>query len=209
MDKIEKYIVEHSDPESELLASLNRETHHKILMPRMLSGHIQGKLLEMISRMINPAYIVEIGTYTGYSALCLAQGLTENGQLHSIEINDELESIIRKYFEKSGLSKKIHLHIGDAKDIIVKLGNSIDMAFIDGDKREYIVYYQLLIDKVRSGGFILADNVLWGGKVTEPLGNNDEYTKGIIEFNHFVQHDNRVENFILPVRDGIMLIRKK
>jgi len=209
MDKIEKYIIDHSEPESELLASLNRETHHKILMPRMLSGHLQGKILEMISKMISPSYIVEVGTYTGYSALCLAQGLTENGQIHTIEINDELENIIRKYFEKSEHRTKIHLHIGNAKEIIVKLRNSIDLAFIDGDKREYIRYYQLLIDKVRSGGFILADNVLWGGKVAEPLGNNDEYTKGILEFNNYVHNDSRVENVVLPVRDGIMLIRKK
>jgi len=208
-EKLDQYILDHSEAESELLASLNRDTQHKILMPRMLSGHLQGKILEMISKMINPSYILEIGTYTGYSAICLAQGLTENGQIHTIEINDELESFIRPYFEKSGLNGKIHLHIGSAIEMINTLEDDIDLVFIDGDKREYLAYYQLLINKVRKGGFILADNVLWSGKVVEPLNQNDDYTKGILEFNQFVHNDKRVENVILPVRDGIMLLRKK
>jgi len=208
-EKIEKYIEDHTEAESELLALLNRETQQKIINPRMLSGHVQGKILEMISKMINPNFILEIGTFTGYSAICLAQGLTENGQLHTIELNDELESFIRSYFEKSGLQHKIHLHIGDAVKIINSLNNSIDLVFIDADKRQYLDYYNLVIGKVRKGGFILADNVLWSGKVVEPLNSNDDYTKGILAFNDFVHNDNRVENVILPVRDGIMLLRKK
>ena len=208
-EKLDQYILDHTEAESDLLASLNRDTQHKILMPRMLSGHLQGKILEMISKMINPSYILEIGTYTGYSAICLAQGLTENGQIHTIEINDELESFIRPYFEKSGLKGKIHLHIGSALEIIETLNNDIDLVFIDGDKREYLEYYNLLINKVRKGGFILADNVLWSGKVIEPLNQNDDYTRGILQFNQFVHNDERVENVILPVRDGIMLLRKK
>jgi caffeoyl-CoA O-methyltransferase len=207
--KLEKYILDHTEAESELLASLNRETQHKMLNSRMLSGHLQGKILEMISKMINPSYILEICTYTGYSAICLAQGLADKGQLHTIEINDELESFIRPYFEKSGLADKIRLHIGNATEIIPHLSDSIDLVFIDGDKRQYIEYYKLIINRVRKGGFILADNVLWSGKVVEPLNNNDDYTKGILEFNSFVHIDNRVENVILPIRDGIMLLRKK
>lgn len=208
-DKLEQYILDHTEAESELLAALNRDTQHKILNPRMLSGHLQGKILEMISKMINPSYILEIGTYTGYSAICLAQGLTENGQIHTIEINDELESFIRPYLEKSGLNGKIHLHIGNALEIIETLNNEIDLVFIDGDKRQYLDYYNIIINKVRKGGFILADNVLWSGKVVEPLNQNDDYTKGILAFNQFVHNDNRVENVILPIRDGIMLLRKK
>jgi len=208
-EKLEQYILDHTEAESELLALLNRETQHKILLPRMLSGHLQGKILEMISKMICPSYILEIGTYTGYSAICLAQGLTENGQLHTIEINDELESFILHFLEKSGLKSKIHLHIGNATQIISKLEDSIDLVFIDGDKRQYLEYYKLVIDKVRKGGFILADNVLWSGKVIEQLIDNDDYTKGILDFNQFVHNDDRVENVILPIRDGIMILRKK
>ncbi|MBN1251894.1 MAG: class I SAM-dependent methyltransferase [Bacteroidales bacterium] len=208
MNSIEKYISAHTQAESELLQKLNRETHAKILMPRMLSGHVQGKILEMISKMINPDYIIEIGTYTGYSALCLAQGLSEKGQLHTIEINDELERFTRPFFENSEFAEKINFHIGDAIKIIPNLKNDIDLVFIDADKRNYLAYYKVVIEKVKKGGFILADNVLWGNKVIQKLENNDLYTKGILEFNKFVHEDPRVENVILPIRDGIMILRK-
>lgn len=207
--ELEKYILDHSEAESDLLAQLNRDTQHKVLLPRMLSGHLQGKILEMISKMIQPSYILELGTYTGYSAICLAQGLNESGVLHTIEINDELESFIQPFFEKSGLKEKIRLHIGNACEIIPDLPNEIDLVFIDADKRQYLDYYHLIIEKVNKGGFLLADNVLWSGKVVEPLAPNDEYTAGILAFNDFVHHDERVENVILPIRDGIMMLRKK
>ncbi len=208
-EKIEQYISDHTEAESEILASLNRETQHRILNPRMLSGHVQGKILEMISKMINPSFILEIGTFTGYSAICLAKGLTDDGELHTIEINDELETFILQHLKKSEYHNKIKLHIGNAIDIISSINQSIDLVFIDADKRQYLDYYHMVVDKVRKGGFILADNVLWSGKVIEPLSPNDDYTKGIMEFNDFVHNDNRVENVILPVRDGIMLLRKK
>jgi caffeoyl-CoA O-methyltransferase len=207
--EIEKYILDHTEAESSLLALLNRETQHKILLSRMLSGHLQGKFLEMISKMINPDNILEIGTYTGYSAICLAQGLTDGGKIHTIEINDELESFIRPYFVKAGLENKIYLHIGDAIEIVPKLNCEFDLIFIDGDKRQYLDYYKIVIEKIRPGGFILVDNVLWSGKVVLPLNPNDDYTSGIMEFNDFVHNDSRVENVILPIRDGIMMLRKK
>lgn len=209
MNKLEKYILEHSTEEEQVLKDLNRQTHLQILMPRMLSGHLQGKTLEIISQMIQPKNILELGTYTGYSAICLAKGLKENGKLQSIEINDELEEIISEYIEKSDLQDKIEVHFGDAIDIIPKLNETFDLVFIDADKRKYPEYYDLIFDKVKSGGFILADNILWSGKVVEKLQPNDEYTKGILRFNKKVQEDERVENVIFPFRDGIMVIRKK
>jgi len=208
MNSIDEYILAHTQAESELLQSLNRETYAKILMPRMLSGQVQGKVLEMISKMINPDYILEIGTYTGYSAICLAQGLTEKGKLHTIEINDELETFTRSFFEKSNIANKINFHIGDALEIIPNLENNIDLVFIDADKRNYLSYYEVIIKKVKKGGFILVDNVLWGNKVIDKVHDNDLYTKGIIEFNKFVHEDDRVENVILSIRDGIMILRK-
>ncbi len=207
--ELEDYILAHTEEESELLAELNRETEHKILLPRMLSGHLQGKLLGMISKMIKPDYILEIGTYTGYSALCLAQGLTADGILHTIEINDELENFTKSFLEKSEISHKIKFHIGNARTIIPQLPDDIDLVFIDGDKRQYLDYYKLVIEKTKKGGFILADNVLWSGKVANKNLKLDEYTKGILVFNDFVHQDDRVENVILPIRDGIMLLRKK
>jgi caffeoyl-CoA O-methyltransferase len=207
--KLEQYIASHTDPESDLLAELSRETQHKVLLSRMLSGHIQGKVLEMISKMIGPDNILEIGTYTGYSAICLAQGLSEKGKIHTIEINDELEKLIRCYIAKSSLSHKIELHIGNASEIIPSINEVFDLVFIDGDKRQYLDYYKIVIEKTRKGGFILADNVLWSGKVVLPLEPNDDYTAGIMEFNDFVHQDPRVENVILPIRDGIMILRKK
>jgi predicted O-methyltransferase YrrM len=206
---IEQYILDHSDPEDPLLAELNRETNLKVLRPRMLSGHLQGKILEMISKMIRPQKILEIGTYTGYSAICLAKGLQKNGVLHTIEINDELEHFIRKYIQKAGLENIIKLHIGNALEIISDLKESFDLAFIDGDKRQYSAYYHTLFDYVKPGGFILADNVLWSGKVIALESPDDEYTKGIFAFNELIANDNRVEKVIIPLRDGLTLIRKK
>ncbi len=209
MKKLEKYIEQHSKPEDAVLNELNRETHLKVMMPRMLSGHIQGKLLESLSFMMRPQRILEIGTYTGYSAICLAKGMLEKGLLHTIEIKDELESVIHKYFKKSGLENKIKLHIGNALDIIPQIDENFDLVFIDADKRSYLDYYQAVLPKLRSGGFILADNVLWDGKVVQPIKPSDTYTRSIMAFNEFVVQDSRVENFILPLRDGISIIRKK
>lgn len=206
---IEQYILDHSDDEDPVLAELNRETNLKILRPRMLSGHLQGRVLEMISKMIRPEKILELGTYTGYSAICLAKGLKENGNLHTIEINDELEDFILKYVKKAGLDHKIKLHSGDARKIVPQLNEHFDLVFIDADKREYLEYYNIVFDFVKPGGFILADNVLWSGKVIELESPDDEYTKGIFDFNEFIKNDSRVEKVILPLRDGLTLIRKK
>jgi predicted O-methyltransferase YrrM len=206
---IEEYILNHSDDEDPLLTELNRETNLKILRPRMLSGHLQGKILEMISKMIRPERILEIGTYTGYSAICLAKGLMEDGILNTIEINDELEEIITKYIQKSGFQNQINVHFGNALEIIPTLNEKFDLVFIDGDKREYLAYYELVLNYLKPGGFILADNVLWSGKVIELETPDDEYTKGIFDFNDFLKKDKRVEKVILPLRDGLTLIRKK
>jgi predicted O-methyltransferase YrrM len=207
-EKLEKYILDHTSPENPVLADLSRETEHKVLLSRMLSGHLQGKVLEMFVKMIKPENILEIGSYTGYSAICMAYGLRDGGLIHTIEKNDELETFIRKYIQKSGMENRIKLHIGDAKEIIPHLTENFDLVFIDGDKREYLCYYKLIIEKTKKGGFIIADNVLWNGKVIQALHGNDEYTAGIIEFNEFVHQDPRVENVIIPIRDGIMLLRK-
>jgi predicted O-methyltransferase YrrM len=205
---LEQYILNHTSPEDDFLKELDRETHLKVLRSRMLSGHLQGQILSMISCMVKPRYILEIGTFTGYSALCLAKGLAENGQLHTIEIDDELESIARKYFEKSGMGNKIVQHIGDARQVISSLQHTFDLVFIDADKREYCDYYKLVFDRISVGGFLLADNILWNGKVVDPNEINDEQTRGILDFNNLVHNDIRVKNVILPVRDGIMLIQK-
>lgn len=206
--RIDRYILEHSSPEDDFLWELDRETHLKVLRSRMLSGHLQGQILTMISSMIRPKCILEIGTFTGYSAICLAKGLAEDGRLHTIEIDDELEAISQKYFLKSGLSDRITQHIGDARKIIPSLNLKFDLVFIDADKREYCDYYQLVIDLIPVGGFLLADNVLWDGKVVDPEAASEEQTRGILIFNTLVQNDTRVRNVILPVRDGIMLVQK-
>ncbi len=206
--KLENYIINHTSAETKLLRELNRETHVKVLFPRMMSGHLQGKFLEMVSWMIRPKRILEIGTYTGYSALCLASGLSENGLIHTIEINPELEDFIMKYVEKAGLTDRVKLHIGNAIDIIPQLDESFDLVFIDADKENYLNYYNLIFEKVRKGGFILADNALWDGKVIKPEQKMDKETSGITEFNDFVQNDKRVENVLLPFRDGVMVVRK-
>ncbi len=206
---IEEYILNHSDDEDTVLAELNRETNLKILRPRMLSGHLQGKILEMLSKMINPKKILEIGTYTGYSAICLAKGLKEEGLIHTIEINDEQEDFISKYLKKAGVENKVKLHFGNALNIIPTLSEQFDLIFIDGDKREYLEYYKLVFDFLKPGGFILADNVLWSGKIIELEKPDDEYTKGIFDFNGYIKNDKRIEKVILPLRDGLTLIRKK
>lgn len=205
---LDQYIINHISPEEDFLRELDRETNQKMIGSRMLSGHLQGQILSMISCMIKPRCILEIGTFTGYSALCLAKGLAEGGQLHTIEIDDEMETIAQKYFLKSGMSDRIIQHIGDARQIIPSLKNSFDLVFIDADKREYCDYYQLVFNLIPIGGFLLADNVLWDGKVVDPEATSEEQTQGILEFNDRIQNDPRVKNVILPVRDGIMLIQK-
>lgn len=209
MNPLDLYILDHITPEDELLMELNRQTHVKVLRPRMLSGHLQGQFLYLLCKMMNPSRILEIGTYTGYSAICMARGLAEGGSLDTIELNDELQPFISGFLKKAGLDHVINLHVGSAVDIVPKLQGSYDLAFIDGDKREYPDYYPLVLEKVRRGGFILADNVLWDGKVVQPLAPNDSYTKGILDFNRMVADDPRVEKVILPIRDGITVIRKK
>lgn len=207
--EIYKYAEEHSSSESEVLKKLFRETHVKILYPRMLSGNMQGNLLGMFSCMLQPKKILEIGTFTGYSAICLSQGLTDSGVLHTIEINPELEEMINKYFDEAGVKNKIHLHIGNALKIIPELHEEFDLVFIDADKENYLNYYHLVFEKVRKGGFIIADNVLWDGKVIKETSKSDTETNTIKEFNNYVQNDTRVENFLLPFRDGLMVIRKQ
>ena len=205
---LDQYITGHISPEEDYLWELDRETNLKTIRSRMLSGHLQGLLLSMISCMIRPRYILEIGTFTGYSALCLAKGLAEGGKLHTIEIDDEVEIIAQKYFLKSDMADRIIQHIGDARTIIPGISESFDLVFIDADKREYCDYYQLVIDRIPVGGFLLADNVLWDGKVVDPGAWSEDQTRGIMEFNDLVQNDPRVKNVILTVRDGIMLIQK-
>ena len=206
-DNCETYLRQHTSPEDSLLQELTRATHRHALQPRMLSGHMQGKFLEFLSKMISPSQILEIGTYTGYSAICLAKGLSPDGRLHSIDKNDELRDLAERYICQSSANDRITLHTGDALQIIPQFDNLFDLVFIDGDKREYLAYYHLVIDKVRKGGYIIADNVLWSGKVLEKPKSNDKYTIELLEFNDFVQNDSRVENLILPLRDGIMLVR--
>ncbi len=203
------YSIYLSDFEMPILAELRRETNLKVLMPRMLSGHYQGVLLQFLSKMIKPKYILELGTYTGYSAICLSQGLTNDGKLITIEKNDELKFISQKYFKKMNLTKKIVRKFGEALEIISTLNCSFDLVFIDADKREYLDYYKLIFDKLNSGGYILADNVFWNGKVLGKIDKNDKYTKGVIEFNEFIKNDDRVEKITLPIRDGLMILRKK
>jgi caffeoyl-CoA O-methyltransferase len=209
-EKLSAYAEAHTTAESPLLAELNRETWAKVLMPRMLSGHIQGRLLSMFSQMIQPKEILEIGTYTGYSALCLAEGLAEGGVLNTIDINEELEDMVRKYIRKAGLEENIKFHIGNALEIIPKLTTHFDLVFIDADKENYSNYYDLVIDRMRTGSYIIADNVLWSGKVLEENEiANDLETRSLHEFSIKVHNDPRVENILLPIRDGLMVIRKR
>lgn len=205
--EIEQYIDAHTTDEQPVLQQLNRKTHTDVLMPQMLSGKVQGQFLQFISQMIQPNRVLEIGTFTGYAAICLAAGLTENGKLFTIDINEELEQMVRTHVEQAGLQNKIIQIIGNAAQEIAQLNETFDLVFIDADKQNYSVYYDLVIDKVRSGGYILADNVLWSGKIINEKKDKD--TQKLADFNEKVQQDNRVENVILSIRDGIMLIRKK
>ncbi|PXV68053.1 putative O-methyltransferase YrrM [Dysgonomonas alginatilytica] len=208
-DNIEQYILTHIDEEGELLRNLNRDAHVNLLRPRMISGHLQGRLLKMFCRIVQPKYILEIGTYTAYATLCLAEGAADNAEIHTIEVNDELEDFIMKHLHKSKLKDKIHLHIGDAIQIIPTIDCIFDLVFIDANKRHYCEYYDLIFDKVRSGGLIIADNTLWDGKVLETPHPTDKQTIGIQAFNDMLEKDNRVEKVILPIRDGLTLIWKK
>ncbi len=207
--EIDKYILNHIEPEDAILKELDRETHLKMVGARMISGHLQGQVLTMLSKMICPQYILEIGTFTGYSAICLAKGLQENGKLITIEIDDELESFAKKYFTKAGIQDKIDQRIGAALQIIPTLTQTFDLVFIDAHKPEYPAYYKAVFDKVKSGGYIIADNTLWSGKVLEKPAEDDHHTHGIIEFNLMIKNDNQVEKVILPLRDGMTIIRKK
>jgi len=205
---IAEYAESFSSPESDVLAKLNRETNARVPMARMLSGHLQGQFLSMISNMIQPELVLEIGTYTGYSAICLAKGLRAGGMLYTIDINDELVPMVKRYFSDAGLTEKISFHTGNAINIIPGLGGPFDLVFIDADKINYSAYYDLVFDKVKKGGYILADNVLWSGKVLEDDSKMDADTLAITAFNQKIHQDTRVENVLLPVRDGLMLIRK-
>ena len=207
---IEEYSDKHTSPESELLAKLNRETHVKILQSRMLSGHIQGRVLSMFSHMMRPENILEIGTYTGYSALCLAEGLTEKGKIITIDVNEELEEFTRKFFNESPLANKIDYRIGDAGEIIPTLTETFDMVFIDADKMNYHKYYDLVFDKVRIGGYIISDNVLWSGKVADIQEGKkiDKDTQNLLNFNKMCHDDPRTENLLMPIRDGLMISRR-
>ena len=214
MDALEKYVHEFSEPEEELLHELDRETNLRAVAPRMLSGHIQGRLLEMLVRMMRPRRVLEIGTFTGYSALSMAAGLDEGAELHTVEVDDDQEEFIRSYFARSPHGDKITLHIGSALEIAPKLGE-FDMVFIDGDKREYPAYYRMLMGDdggrrlVHGGSVLIADNILWSGKVVQPIAHNDRHTQALVEFNRMVVEDPRVENVIVPLRDGLNLIRIK
>lgn len=207
-DNILNYSISKSEKESKLLNDLYRETYLKVLNPKMISGHYQGRILSLISKIISPKKILEIGTYTGYSAICLCEGIDKNGVLHTIDNNKELVEIQNKYFKKANLKDKIVQHFGDAKNIIPSIDEEFDIVFIDADKESYPEYYDLIINKVRSGGIIIADNILWSGKILEKVKKDDQATKSIIEFNNKIIKDDRVKNIILPIRDGLNIVRK-
>lgn len=203
------YAEAHTSPETGLLSQLNRNTRAHVMAPRMLSGHLQGRFLAMIAHLLRPRRILEIGTYTGYATLCLAEGLTDDGRLITIDHNEELEDFARSYWRQSALNDKIDLHIGNAADIIPTLTDTFDLVFIDADKRNNALYFDLIFDKLRPGGVILADNVLWSGKVIAAAGLADQDTAAVLAFNQKIQDDPRVENVLLPIRDGIMIVRKR
>ena len=206
-ETLQEYITGHSEDEPSYLTELSRETHLKVIQPRMITGHYQGRVLSMLSKIIGPANILEIGTYTGYSALCLAEGLTPNGRLHTIDINEELTGIQKKYFKKAGFSDQICQHTGDALQIIPSLKLQFDLVFIDAEKKEYARYYEAVLPTTRKGSIILSDNVLWSGKVVEALEANDKATKALLEYNQMLKEDPRVETVMLPIRDGLTLSR--
>ncbi|MDR0893336.1 MAG: class I SAM-dependent methyltransferase [Mediterranea sp.] len=208
-ESIDQYILRHIDPESDYLKALFRDTHLKLLYPRMASGHLQGRMLKMFVEMVRPRQVLEIGTYSGYSALCMAEGLTEGAMLHTFEINDEQEDFTRPWLEGSPHAGKIHFYIGDALEMVPQLGIIFDLAFIDGDKRKYIDYYEMTLAHLTSGGYILADNTLWDGHVLTQPRPSDAQTLGIQSFNDYLAQDDRVEKVILPLRDGLTIIRKK
>ena len=208
-EKLDDYIVDHSQKEPELLQQLSKETWQKVLAPRMLSGHFQGRVLSLISKMVNPIHILEIGTYTGYSALCLAEGIQTKGQLHTIDNNEEIFDLQRKYFDKSIYGNQIIQHIGNALNIIPSLNITFDLVFIDADKKNYPNYLEIILPKLKSGSIILSDNVLWAGKVIEPLQKGDQDTKALLEYNKMINEHSQLETVLLPIRDGLTLTRVK
>lgn len=206
---LSNYCQNNTSAESDVLEQLNRETHLKVVSPRMLSGHLQGRFLSFISKLKQPNLILEIGTYTGYSALCLAEGLAKNGKLISIDVNEETTAFAKSFIQKTQFANNIELIISDANQYIPTINESVDLVFIDADKKNYLNYYHLVFDKIASGGLIIADNVLWSGKITMAQNEMDKDTLALHQFNEFVQNDSRVENMLLPIRDGLMVIRKK
>lgn len=208
-EKLDDYVVKHSEEEPALLKALTRETYQKVLQPRMLSGHYQGRILSVLSKLIRPKTILELGTFTGYSALCLAEGLNKNGVLHTIDINEELVDFQRQYFDKSDYGSQIIQHLGSALDIIPTIETTFDLVFMDADKPNYINYFHQIIDKLNQGGVILSDNVLWSGKVIESLDPSDISTKIVLEYNTLLKEDSRLETVLLPIRDGLTISIKK
>ena len=208
-EALDNYVVAHSEQEPDLLQQLTRETYQKVLQPIMLSGPYQGRVLSMISKLLQPKSILELGTFTGYSTLCLAEGLADNGEIHTIDINEELYDFQRKYFDKSGFGSQIIQHVGNALDIIPQLNKRFDLVFIDADKPNYSNYFHLVIDQLNSGGIILSDNVLWHGKVVEPLDEKDLSTKAVLDYNTLLKNDDRIETVLLPIRDGLTISRKR
>ena len=208
-EELDNYVTLHSQDEPELLVQLNKETHQKILQPRMLSGHFQGRVLSMLSKIIHPTNILEIGTYTGYATLCLAEGLAENGTIDTLDNEEELFDFQRKYFDKTNWAKQITQHLGDALDIIPRLTKKYDLVFIDADKENYINYFHLIVPMMNKGGIILSDNVLWSGKVLEEIKPNDFTTQILLEYNQLLKEDPRVETVLLPIRDGLTVSRVK
>ncbi|ATA72007.1 MULTISPECIES: O-methyltransferase [Capnocytophaga] len=205
--EIEEYASEHTENEPLLLQELTRRTHLQVLQPRMISGHFQGRVLSLLSKLISPSAILEIGTYTGYATLCLAEGLQKNGVLHTIDIKEELQELQREFFDRSGKGKQIIQHLGKAKDIIPTLETKFDLVFIDADKQNYAIYFDLIINKMNSGGIILSDNVLWSGKVVQNVKSNDKQTLALLEYNKKIKEDPRVETVLFPIRDGLTVSR--
>lgn len=208
-EEVDHFVTKNTENEPDILNELNHETWEKVLIPRMLSGHLQGRVLSMLTHMINPKTILEIGTYTGYSAICMAEGLEKGGKIHTIDINEELESIVKKYIVKAGLQDAIINHVGNAMDIIPTLPDTFDLVFIDADKTNYANYYDLVFDQVNKGGYIIADNVLWSGKVADGKKNQDNDTQALIAYSEKIHTDDRVQNVLFPIRDGLMIARKK
>lgn len=207
-EAIQQYVEKHSQEEPPLLQQLDRETHAKVMMPRMLSGHLQGRVLSMLCHMIKPKNILEIGTYTGYSAICMAEGLAAQGKITTLDINEELETMVRGYFDKAGISHQVDYRIGNAMEIIPNLSGPFDLVFIDADKINYSNYFDLVIDKVELGGYIIADNVLWSGKVVDTEKKIDKDTQALLDFNQKIQASDQVQNVLFPIRDGLMIMRK-